>query len=141
VPYLIENTMHSSLRHTKNIYNSVILSNSYLLPSALTRGSESRIYSHKVCMYICGGSRSGMSRGMLLHTTGIGIGHMCVTQSDTLDSDRGRRRSFAMEMEVGDDGTAGPSRLGYYKHQTASPTANVTCHACPTCTRIYDAHT
>jgi len=31
-----------------------------------------------------------------------------------------------MEMEVGDDGTAGPSQLGYYKHQTASPTANVT---------------
>jgi len=31
-------------------------------------------------------------------------------------------------MEVGDDGAAGPSRLGYYKHQTASPrpTANVT---------------
>ena len=24
-----------------------------LLPSALARGSESRIYSHKVCMYVC----------------------------------------------------------------------------------------
>ena len=32
----------------------------------------------------------------------------------------------AMEMEAGVDGTAGPSWLGYYKHQTASPTANVT---------------
>ena len=31
-----------------------------------------------------------------------------------------------MEMEVGDDGMAGPLQLGYYKHQTASPTANVT---------------
>jgi len=33
-----------------------------------------------------------------------------------------------MEMEVGDDGAAGPSWLGYYKHKTASPkpTANVT---------------
>ena len=29
-------------------------------------------------------------------------------------------------MEVGDDSTAGPSQLGYYKHQTASPTVNVT---------------
>ena len=29
-----------------------------------------------------------------------------------------------MEMEVGD--AAGPLRLGYYKHQTASLTANVT---------------
>jgi len=25
-----------------------------------------------------------------------------------------------MEMEVRDDGATGPSRLGYYKHQTAS---------------------
>ena len=29
------------------------------------------------------GSCSGMSHGMSLHTIGIGIGHMCVTQSDT----------------------------------------------------------
>ena len=47
----------------------------------------SRIYSHKVRMYVRaymrGGSRSGMLRGMSLHTIGIGIGHMCVTQSDT----------------------------------------------------------
>ena len=35
-----------------------------------------------------------------------------------------------MEMEVGDDGAAGPSQLGYYKHQTASPTANVTRATC-----------
>jgi len=33
----------------------------------------------------------------------------------------GRRRSLAMKLEVGDDGTAGPSRLGYYKPRTASP--------------------
>ena len=31
-----------------------------------------------------------------------------------------------MEMEVRDDGEVGPLRLGYYKHQTASPTANMT---------------
>jgi len=32
-----------------------------------------------------------------------------------------------MEMEVGDSSAAGPSWLGYYKHQTASPrtTANI----------------
>jgi len=38
-----------------------------------------------------------------------------------------------MEMEVGDDGAAGPSQLGYYKHQTASTAANVTraTHAPP----------
>ena len=65
-------------------------------------------------MYVHGGSRSGMSHGMSLHTTGIGIGYMCVTQSDTFrwicltQIDRGRRRSLAMEMEVGDDGAAGP---------------------------------
>ena len=47
---------------------------------------------------------------------------MCVTQSDTFRyaRDRGLRHSLAMEMEVGDDGAAGPSWLGYYKHQTAS---------------------
>jgi len=36
----------------------------------LVRGSESGIYSHKVRMYVRGGSRSGMSRGMSLHATG-----------------------------------------------------------------------
>ena len=45
--------------------------------------------------------------------------------SDMLDSDIDCD-SFAMEMEVRDDGMLGPSWLGYYKHQTASPTANVT---------------
>ena len=42
-------------------------------------------------------------------------------------------------MEVGDDGAMGPSRLGYYKHKTASPTANVTraMHASPA--PAYDA--
>jgi len=47
--------------------------------------------------------------------------YMCVTQSDTFRYMYGRRRSLAMELEVGDNGTAGPSQLGYYKHQTASP--------------------
>ena len=49
---------------------------------------------------------------------------------------------MAMEMEVRDDGSAWPSRLGYYqyKHQTASPTANVTraTHASPAL--AYEAH-
>jgi len=54
------------------------------LPSALARGSESRIYSHKVRMYVRtyvrGGSSSGMSRGMLLHT----IGHTAICVSHSL---------------------------------------------------------
>ena len=52
-----------------------------LLPNALARGPEVRIYSHKVHMYLSGVSRTGMSQGIMLHT--IGIGDMCVTQSDT----------------------------------------------------------
>ena len=41
---------------------------------------------------------------------------------DTIDFDIDCRQwcSLAMEMEVGGDGTAGPSWLRYYKHQTAS---------------------
>ena len=68
-----------------------ILGNSHVVPvvdrplglllKALARGPELRIYSHKVRMYVSGMSRSGMSQEMLLHT--IGIGHMCITQSDT----------------------------------------------------------
>jgi len=99
------------------------------LPSALARGSELRIYSHQVRMYVraCvrtwrGGSRSGMSRGMSLHTTCADVGHtgQGLTHSDTLNSDLDRgRRSLTMEMKVGDDVAAGPwSRLGYYKHLT-----------------------
>ena len=45
-----------------------------------------------------------------------------------------------MEMEVGDDGAAGPSQLGYYKHQTASPTANVTRAMRASPAPAYDAH-
>ena len=92
-----------------------------LLPSALARGSESRIYSHKVRIYVSGGSRSAMSRGMSLHTgSGYTIGTRhgpypihashSLTHSDTLDSDI-VRCSLVMEMEVGD---AGPSRLECY---------------------------
>ena len=64
-----------------------------------------------------------------------------LTHSDTLDSDR--RRSLAMEMEVGDDGAAGPLQLGYYNHQTASPTANVTraTHASPAPVPVHSLHT
>ena len=77
--------------------------------------------------YVRGGSRSGISHGMSLHT--IDRGHIQgLTHSDTLNSDidHGRQRSLTMEMEVGDDVEVGPSWLGYYKHQTAYPTANVT---------------
>jgi len=38
-----------------------------------------------------------------------------VTYSDMLNSETCKQRSLAMEIEVGDDGTAGPLRLGYYK--------------------------
>jgi len=40
-----------------------------------------------------------------------------LTHSDMLDSDR---HSLAMKIEVRDDGTVGPSRLGYYKHHVPS---------------------
>ena len=64
---------------------------------------------------------------MSLHTIGIGIGHTVLhIQIRSTQIDRGRWRALAMEMEVEADGTAGPSQLGYYKHQTASPTASVT---------------
>jgi len=74
---------------------------------------SARIYFYKVCMW----SRSGMSRGMLLHT--IGIGHMCATQSDKFRYARLRYR-WGMTASFGDgDGgrgrrCGGPSRLGYY---------------------------
>jgi len=60
---------------------------------------------------------------MSLHT--IGIGHVCVTQSDTfryarLRFDHRQLCSLAMEMEVRDFSAVGPSWLGYYKYQTAS---------------------
>ena len=68
-------------------------------------------------MYVRGGSRSGMSRGMSLHTIGIGHAPYEIIYGDTFRYAQLRemcgRRSLAMEMEVGDDGTAGPSRLGY----------------------------
>ena len=56
---------------------------SLLLLSALVRGSELRIYSHKVCMYVRGGSRSGMSRGTSLHTIERGRSYagMCASRS------------------------------------------------------------
>ena len=33
----------------------------------------------------------------------------------------GQQHSLVMEMVAGDDGAAGPSRLEYYQHKTASP--------------------
>ena len=47
-----------------------------------------------------------------------------------------------MEMEVGDDGVAGPSWLGYYKHQAASPrpTANITRATYASPSPAYDTH-
>ena len=52
--------------------------------------------------------------------------------------------SLAVEMEVRDDGTGGPTQLGYYKQLLLpSPTANVhvtrATHASPAPTYIYDA--
>jgi len=50
--------------------------------------------------------------------------------------------SLVIEMEVGDNSTAGPSQLGYYwyKHPTASPTANVTRDTCASPAPTYDPH-
>jgi len=69
-----------------------------------------------ICTYVV-----GMSRGMsiLLHTwalpRAIGIGHMCVTQSDTCPTqidvvDCVRWHSLALEMEVRDNSVL---QLGY----------------------------
>ena len=56
---------------------------------------------------------------------------MCVTQSEAFRYDRSLTTAFFGDrMEVGDDGAAGPSWLGYYEHQTASPTTNVTRATC-----------
>jgi len=59
-----------------------------------------------------------------------------LTYSDTLVSDI-VWRSLVIEMEVGD---AGPSRLGYYntKQLLQQIRKRNMCHACITCTHIYD---
>jgi len=65
------------------------------------------------------------------------MGHICVTQSDTFRYARLRYLAFFGDGDGGrDDSAAGPSRLGYYKHQSKR---NM-CHARLTCTCIYDAH-
>jgi len=129
--------------------NRAMVSCSALLPSALARGSESRIYSHKIRMYVRTYVRTwrvtlrNVTRNVITyHRQGLGVGHMCVTQSDTFRYAR-LRRSLAIETKVGDDGAAGPSRLGYYKHQTASFSYSKRnmCHARLTCTRMYDTRT
>ena len=115
---------------------------------ALNQGS---ILTKYVCMYVRayvgGGSRSGMLRGMSLHTIGIYAkiqaicaSHSLIRSDSSTQIDRGRRHSLA--MEVGDDGAAGPLRLGYYKQQTAS-TANVTraTRASAYMTHTYSLHT
>ena len=106
------------------------------------RGCEWRIYSHKVHMYIRGGSRSGMSHRMSLHT--IGIGHMCVTQSDTFRYAR-LRYLIADDGFFGDgDGGRGRWRRGTIAAwilQTASPPySSVTraTRALPAPAYIYD---
>ena len=44
-----------------------------------------------------------------------------------------------MEMKVGDDVAVGLSWLGHYKHQTAYPTAEVTCAMRASPAPAYDA--
>ena len=73
----------------------VIVSLPSALGEALNRGS---ILTKYVCTYVRGGSHSGMSHGMSLHTIDIGRPYagICashsLTHSDTLDSDIDRRR-------------------------------------------------
>jgi len=76
----------------------------------------------------------GMYRPYVHHT----VWHIQIRSTQI---DCGRWHSLAIEMEVGDDGTAWPSRLGYYKHQTASFSYSKrnTCHARLTCTHIWSA--
>jgi len=112
--------------------------NTLWLLSALVWGSESRIYSHKVRMYVWWVTLRNVTWNVATYP--IGIGHKCITQSGTFRYARLRCWSRTMmEMEVRD--AVGPSRLGYYKHQTASPTANVTCATCasPATAYVYDA--
>ena len=102
-----------------------------LLPSALARGSESRIYSHKVRMYVRGGSRSGMSRGMSLHTKEVGrlYAGVCVsrslTHSDTLDSDIDHGRQHSLTMQWGHRG------LDTTNTEHSSYSNSNTCHVHP----------
>jgi len=124
-----------------------LVSRSCLLLSAFAWGSESRIYSHQVRMYVHGGSHSGMSHGTL-HTIGTRyryrphvrhtVSHIqiCSTQID------GRTTAFFGDMiEVGDNGAVGLLWLGYYWHKTAPNNKRSTCHARLTFTRMWHMHT
>ena len=123
----------------------------FSLPSALAQGFELRIYSQKVCMYIRNGSRSGMSCGMSLHTCAlpraIGIGHMCVTQSDTfryldmLDSDRSRMMAFFGDGDGGRGWWRGGA-IAVWILQTPNSfySKHNTCHMHLTCTCIWHTH-
>jgi len=76
---------------------------------------------------------------MSLHTIGIGHAPYEIIYGDTFRYAQLRemcgRCSLAMEMEVGDDGMAGPSWLGYYKLYSQRNT----CHVRLNCTRIRHA--
>ena len=90
--------------------------------------------------YVVGHAQECHAECRYIYTIVVGHTGQGLTHSDTLNSDIDRgRRSLTMEVKVGDDVTTGPSRLGYYKHLTAYPTAKVTRATRLTCTRIYNA--
>ena len=99
-----------------------------------------RIYSHKVHMYVrTWWSRSGMSCGMSLHTTGIG--HMCVTQSDMLDSDRWAEDSALWRWRWRSGTMVQQGNRGLDTANTAypRPTANLTRATRTSLAPTYDA--
>jgi len=62
--------------------------------------------------YVRGGSHLGMSRNVVTYYRPYDIIYGDTFRYAQLREMCGQH-SLAMEMEVGDDGTAGPSRLGY----------------------------
>ena len=74
------------------------ISTRFLIEDLFSQSTYVRTYVH-------GGSRSGMSHGMLIHT---GIGHMCVTQSDTFSTQIDGRTTVFFS-----DGNGGQGQRGH----------------------------
>ena len=112
----------------------VIVSLPSALGEALNRGS---ILTKYVCTYVRGGSHSGMSHGMSLHTIDIGRPYagICashsMTHSDTFDSDIDRRQQYSLTMQQGHHG------LDTMNTEHSSYSNSNTYHTRLTCTRLH----
>jgi len=109
-----------------------------LLPSALARGSESRIYSHKVRMYVRKYVRTwwvtlrNVTRNVVTyHRQGLGIGHnMCVTQTDTFRYARNQIERRRWRWRSGTTAQRGHRGLDTTNtKQLVSYSKRSTCHA------------